>query len=128
MHRLSSFQFLGFLKLSLTASLVISLKTTRFSLESSSSKIFDKCQAIASPSRSGSLARKTFFAFFACFSILLQQDLFPRIVIYFVRNYLQCRHPFDFFGKSLTCPIEAITLYFLPKYFSMVLLLQAIQQ
>ena len=47
----------GSLNAFLTASLVISLKTTRFLSSKGRPKICAKCQAMASPSRSGSLAK-----------------------------------------------------------------------
>ena len=72
----------GSLKAFLTASLVISLKTTRFFSLASKFKICAKCQEIASPSRSGSLARKTCLAFLASFFKSLIKGPFPRILIY----------------------------------------------
>ena len=75
--------FLASLIDSFTAPLVISLKTI---LQVSSSEIFRilaKCQDIASPSLSGSVARYTLSAFFAAFFNLLINSPFPLIVIYF---------------------------------------------
>jgi len=46
------------------AFLVISEKTIRFELASLRFSVLDKCQAIASPSRSSSLASHTVSAFF----------------------------------------------------------------
>ena len=57
--------FLGFSIASNIAVLVISLKTILLVLSALSPKVFERCQAIASPSRSSSLASQTVFIFFA---------------------------------------------------------------
>ena len=65
-----------------TACLVISLKVMRRIFFSSSFKAVARCHDIASPSRSGSVARYTLSAFFASFRSSASLSPFPRIVIY----------------------------------------------
>ena len=63
--------------------LVISLKVTRFlSLRSRSSSV-DRCQDIASPSRSGSVARMTLSLLATSFFSSLTSFSFPFITAYF---------------------------------------------
>ena len=96
----------GCLKLSFTASFVISLNTTLFSFESSSSNMFDKCQAIASPSRSGSLARKTFLAFSHISLIPLLPALY-RVSLYIsVQSYHQHPRPFGYVVSHVRVPLK----------------------
>jgi len=84
------------------------------------SKMCDKCQAIASPSRSGSDAKYTCFADFASFFKLFIKSPFPRIFIYSgSKSFSMSTAIFDF-GKSLICPIDAMTFTFPPKNFLIV--------
>ena len=71
----------GVLNAFLTVSLVISLNTTRFLSCGSSPNKYERCHAIASPSRSGSDARYTWFAFFASLRSSLITSPLPRIEI-----------------------------------------------
>ena len=89
---------------------MISLNTI---LQFSSSDIFNicaKCQEIASPSRSGSVARYILSAFLAAFLNLSINSPFPLIVIYFGVKLSSISTPNLLLGKSLTCPIEASTM------------------
>ena len=68
---------------SFTAVFVISLKVILWISFSSSFSAFDKCQEIASPSRSGSVARYTLSDFFTDLRSAARISPFPRMVIYF---------------------------------------------
>ena len=63
--------------LSVTTFLVISLKVTRLVLLSGSSSSSFKCQEMASPSRSGSVARKTLSLCLAAFFRSEMTSSFP---------------------------------------------------
>ena len=103
-----------------TAVFVISLKVTLVILSPSISNIFAKCHAIASPSRSGSVARYTFFAALASFFNSFIKSPLPLIFMYSgSKLFYTFITSFDF-GKSLICPIEAITLVFPPRNFFIV--------
>ena len=104
-----------------TASLVISLKVTLQVLSSGICNIYAKCHAIASPSRSGSVAKKTFLAFLASAFKDLIKSPFPLIFIYSGSKSCSISIPILDLGKSLMCPIEATTLVFPPKNFFIVL-------
>ena len=110
----------GFLVASLTASLVISLKVIRTKSCGSKSKISARCQAIASPSRSGSVAKNIRSAFFAWLLNLLRVSPLPLMVIYFGLKSFSISTPNWLLGRSLTCPIEASIIYFDPKNFLIV--------
>ena len=66
-----------------TAVFVISLKVILRIFFSSSFNALARCQDMASPSRSGSVARYTFSAFLAAFLKPARISPFPLIVIYF---------------------------------------------
>ena len=74
--------FLGSFIAFCTAVFVISLNVTLVIFSLLSSNIFAKCHAIASPSRSGSVAKYTVFAFFASVFNDFIKSPFPRIFIY----------------------------------------------
>ena len=115
-------RFLGCLIASFIAFFVISLKLIRntfFSL-SSSFKAFDRCQLIASPSRSGSVARYILSAFLTSFFSLASNSPLPLMVIYFGSKSFSTSIPIVDLGKSRTCPFDAVTSYPEPKYFFMV--------
>ena len=76
---------------------------------------------MASPSRSLSLARRTVFAFAANFFKSVRILPFPRTVIYSGLKLLSISIPILDLGKSIMCPIEAVTLYSEPKYLFIVL-------
>ena len=107
---------------SFIAFFVISLKLIRYTFLSVSSSLsaFDKCQLIASPSRSGSVARYILSAFLTSFLSLASNSPFPLIVIYFGSKSCSTSIPIVDLGKSLTWPFEAVTSYPVPKYFFMV--------
>src|SRR5574341_1874875 len=113
----------------LMADSVISLNRTRktllafclrLSLPLISSAI---CQAIASPSRSGSGARNTLSTSSAFFLISANTLAFPLIVTYCGVKSRSTSTPSLLVGRSLTCPTEAITVYPRPRYLVMVLAL-----
>ena len=103
-----------------TAVLVISLKVTLDLLSSGISKICAKCQAIASPSRSGSVAKYTFLADFASFFNDFIKSPFPLMFMYSGSKLFSILTPNFDLGKSLICPIDATTLVFPPKNFFIV--------
>src|SRR6185369_15232172 len=113
----------GFFIASVTALLVIALKVTRWTFDGSAffcRSTSCTCQLIASPSRSGSVARINVSAFFASSAIAF---------ICFDRSGETCHcmakpsagstDP-SLGGRSRTCPNEASTRCPLPRYFSMV--------
>ena len=81
-----------------TAVLVISLNVTLVTFESSTSNIFDKCHAIASPSRSGSVARYTFFDDLASFFNSFIKSPFPLILRFSVSKLCSTSIPSFYFG------------------------------
>ena len=107
--------FLGCLTAFFTASFVISLNVILHSSSSGIPNIYDRCQAIASPSRSGSVAKYTLFAFLASFFNSFIKLAFPLIFIYWGSKLFSISIPIFDLGKSLMCPIEAITLTLPPK-------------
>src|SRR4030095_15386629 len=105
-----------------TASLVISWNRTLWSGARVSSWSAT-CHAIASPSRSGSVARYTARASLAaCFSSF-RVLVFPLIVTYSGWNPLSTSTPSFRVGRSRTCPIVALTLKPRPRYLPMLLAL-----
>jgi hypothetical protein len=94
------------------ASFVTSLKRTRRTLGSaapsppSSSAM---CQAIASPSRSGSVARKTCAAFLAARFMSERIFAFPLMTSYSRRKPFSTSTPIVDFGRSFTGPPDACT-------------------
>ena len=103
-----------------TAVFVISLKVTLVILSLFTSNILDRCHAIASPSRSGSVAKYTFLADLASFFSSFIKSPFPLIFIYSGSKLFSISIPSFDLGKSLTCPIDATTLVFPPKNFFIV--------
>ena len=75
--------FLASLMAALTALFVISLNVILYISLSSNFNAFERCHEIASPSRSGSVARYTLSAFFTSFLSAARISPFPLIVIYF---------------------------------------------
>ena len=104
-----------------TAPFVISLNVTLVILLLSSFNIVARCQAIASPSRSGSVARYTFFACFASFFKDFIKSPFPLIFIYSGSKSFSMLTPNFDFGRSLICPIDATTFVLPPRNFFIVL-------
>jgi hypothetical protein len=100
----------GFLIASCTAFFVISLKRTRrtfFFLGYPS--FWPMCHAMASPSRSGSEARKTFSLSCAAFLISARTDVFPLMTWYSASKSFSMSTPSFDFGRSITWPIDAFT-------------------
>src|SRR5438105_443255 len=93
----------------LTARSVISLKVRRrigrFEFLSAPAR----CQAIASPSRSGSGARKMRSAVRAASLIFASALVLPRIGTYLGSKPLPTSTPSSLFGRSMMWPFEAIT-------------------
>jgi len=112
--------FLGSFIAFCTAVFVISLNVTLVIFFDSSFSIVAKCQAIASPSRSGSVAKYTVFACFASFFNDFIRSPFPLIFIYCGSKSCSISIPIFDFGKSLICPIDATTLVLPPKNFFIV--------
>ena len=98
-----------------TAVDVISLNTMRHLLLSSRLSTCARCQLMASPSRSGSVARNTFSADFASLRMRSNTSPLPRRVMYFGSKLLSIFTPSWLLGRSRTCPLDATTLYLLPK-------------
>ena len=112
---------LGFSIAFLIADSVISLNTILLALFSSNFNNLNKCQAIASPSRSSSLANHTV-------SDLSAKSLrfLTTVFLSFDTSYLGLKSPSTFTpksfeGKSDICPKLEATLKSLPKNFSIVL-------
>src|SRR5688500_3890789 len=79
------------------------------------------CQAIASPSRSGSVARKTRLAAFAAFLISETVWVLPLMVTYSgVNVFPSISTPSFRVGRSRTWPTVAFTEYPAPRYFPIV--------
>ena len=104
------------------ASLVISWKRMRCvgALDLSWSAT---CQAIASPSRSGSVARKMVEAVFAAFLSSESVLVLPLMVTYLGSNPRSTSTPSSRVGRSRRCPTVARTSYPAPRYFPIVLAL-----
>lgn len=82
-----------------------------------------RCQEIASPSRSGSVARYTAVALSAAPLISFIMAFFPLGITYWGVKPLFTSTPRVFCGKSRTCPIDALMAYWdpmiLPKVFAL---------
>src|SRR5579859_5724518 len=78
------------------------------------------CQAIASPSRSGSVASSTSSALSAACLSSWTTFSFPGTTSYVSWKPFSMSTP-SFFGRSLMCPFDARTSNFDPRYFLMVL-------
>ncbi len=89
------------------ASFVISLSLMRWGWSSLSS--WAKCHAIASPSRSGSVARYTSPALLTALLSSLMMSPLPLIVRYFGANELSTSTPRVDLGRSRTWPTDAFT-------------------
>ena len=106
---------------SATASFVISWNRTRRILPSPLPFSCDAtCQAIASPSRSGSVASSTRSAALAAFLISARVFAFSFIVTYFGVKLLSTSTPSSRLGRSRKCPIVALTVKPLPRYLPIV--------
>src|SRR5712691_4389930 len=78
------------------------------------------CQAIASPSRSGSVASNTRSAALAAFLISARVLAFSFIVTYFGVKPFSTSTPSSRFGRSRRCPTVALTVYPRPRYLPIV--------
>src|SRR5262245_14235518 len=99
----------GFSSACLTARSVISLNVRRAIGRRALFSAPARCQAIASPSRSGSGARKMRSAFSAAARILASAALLPRIGTYWGSKSLSRSTPSSLFGRSMMWPFEAST-------------------
>src|ERR1041384_5811626 len=105
-----------------TASLVISWNSTRRTLPPLPS-CEATCQAMASPSRSGSVASSTRGAALAAFLISASVLAFSLMVTYSGAKSLSTSTPSLRVGRSRRWPTVAFTVYPRPRYFPMVLAL-----
>ena len=94
----------------LTVFSVISLNSTRQALCGSMPRMVARCQEMASPSRSGSVARMMDLAPLASLRMRSRTSPRPRIVIYFGSKPCSTSTPSWDLGRSRTCPLEASTL------------------
>ena len=99
----------GLARASCTPFFVISWINTRRILSLGFFNSLAICQAMASPSRSGSGARYTVSASCAAEVMSLRIFSLPGIVTYWGSNPLSTSTPRELAGKSLTCPFEART-------------------
>src|SRR5262245_56472516 len=109
--------WLGTRNVSSIVFLVISLKTTRRTLRRARAPSSSaRCQQIASPSRSGSAARKIASASLA--ADFRSSSTFLRVgrTSYSAANPFLTSTPRLFLGRSRTCPIEARTSKSRPRY------------
>ena len=104
----------------LTVLEVISLNTILHGEFASIFRICARCQDMASPSISGSVARYIFFAALASLRIFSSTSPLPLRVIYLGSKSCSTSTPSWLFGRSLTWPLEATTLYLLPRNFPIV--------
>ncbi len=93
---------------SLTTRWVISLKVTRLVLSSGRFRSSFKCQEMASPSRSGSVARNTVSALAAAALSSLIRSSLPRTGIYWGVNVSRST-PILLLGRSRRWPMLAFT-------------------
>ena len=83
-------------------------------------RILARCHEIASPSRSGSVARNILSDFRASLRMEARISPRPRIVIYLGSKSCSTSTPICDLGRSRMCPCEASTLYPLPRNLEMV--------
>src|SRR6266480_3865622 len=105
-----------------TASLVISWNRTRRTVLPFESWLAT-CQAMASPSRSGSVARSTRSDAFAAFLISARVLAFSLMVTYSGVKPFSTSTPSLRCGRSRRCPTVALTVYPEPRYLPIVLAL-----
>ena len=92
---------LGFSIACRTAFFVIALNSTRLIFASATPRTAARCQAIASPSLSGSGARYTIFAFFAAAAKALTAFSFPLMTLYLGSKSFSMLMPILVLGRSL---------------------------
>ena len=100
----------GFFIPALTAVFVTSLKVILLASSGAMPRMVARCHDIASPSRSGSVAKNILSAFLASFFKAFITSPFPCILIYFGSNPFSMSTPSVLFGRSRTCPTVATTL------------------
>ena len=105
---------------SVTTLRVISLKVTRRAFSSGRSSSSFRCQEMASPSRSGSVARYTVSAFLALSRSSEMMPSRPLTGIYSGVKSFSTSTPILLRGRSRRWPMEATTLKSPPRYFSIV--------
>ena len=113
--------FLGLSIAFFMAFLVISLKTILLVLVSSNFNVLKRCQAMASPSRSSSLASHTVLDFFTKSFKSLTIFFLSSLTIYFGLKSLSILTPSSLDGRSTIWPKQEETLKSLPKNLSIVL-------
>ncbi len=116
----SSFIARGFLMASFIASSVISWKTIRSAFFGSTFSACIKCHAMASPSRSSSVARITPSALAVAFFRAVTRFCDFRGITYCGSKFFSTSTPSFPLGRSRTCPYEDSTLYSLPRNFDIV--------
>ena len=94
---------------SVTPFLVISPKVTRLGSSTSRPKMWARCQLMASPSRSGSVARYTWSAFLASLFSSLMIFSLPLMLMYWGAYSCSTSMPSWLAGKSRICPMLAVT-------------------
>ena len=116
--------FRGFLIAFSIADFVISWKTIRLVVSGFNFKTSQRCQAIASPSRSSSVASQTSSAAFTAFRSSLTTFFFPgstsKVILYLL--FVSIGRPPALFFLAIwrMCPTLDITVKSLPRYFSIV--------
>ena len=111
---------LGLFTAWVTAFLVTSWNSILFASSGFIPRTEQMCQAMASPSRSGSVARYTLsLPLAAAFISCITSDL-PLTLIYSGSKLFSISTAILLLGRSLMWPLEATTLYLLPKNFSIV--------
>src|SRR3990170_2366179 len=105
----------------LIARAVISLNVTRYTLRPLTGSSWARCQPIASPSRSGSVATYSASAFSAAFFSSSTTFRFAARTRYSGLKPFFTSTPSRDLGRSRTCPMQALTMYFESRYFWIVL-------
>ena len=103
---------------SLIPALVISVNCTLCNFSSGISVA--RCDAIASPSLSGSVAISTLLATFDFFLSSVINFFLSGKTVSLISKLFSISMPKSFFGRSLTCPTQEITSYSLPRCFCIV--------
>ena len=107
----------GWAKALSMALLVISWKTMRRTLAGSSLATCIKCQEMASPSRSSSVASQTTSASSAFFLMSLINDFLSSKITYLGSKLFSTSMPKSFWGRSRTCPLLEMTVKSFPMNF-----------
>src|SRR3990172_5797378 len=105
----------------LIARAVISLNVTRYTFRPLTGSSWARCQPIASPSRSGSVATYSASAFSEAFFSSSSTFRFAARTRYSGLKPFFTSTPSRDLGRSRTCPMQALTMYFESRYFWIVL-------